>query len=169
MHARPSDLLSRLLTHWRADRAVTARFSLSAPWALRSAGVEGALIRMCAGAPYLLAVKDQAPERLEAGDIAMLPHGDPHTISSGPDLPPQPFQPLIAAHQVGAHGDQPIVFAHGGNGPATEMFSLHLWLPDSLRALPHALPALIVIRRSETPMTAALATAMESLLTSSPA
>src|SRR5690606_39966532 len=59
MHARPSDLLSRLLAHWRSDRAVTARFSLSAPWALRSAGVEGALIRMCAGAPYLLAVKDQ--------------------------------------------------------------------------------------------------------------
>ncbi|OVZ57577.1 hypothetical protein CDO44_17620 [Pigmentiphaga sp. NML080357] len=167
MHARPSDLLSRLLAHWRSDRAVTARFSLSAPWALRSAGVEGALIRMCAGAPYWLAVGAEAAIPLEAGDIAMLPHGDAHTISSAPGLPAQPFQPLIAAHQVGAHGDQPIVFAHGGDGPATEMFSLHLWLPDGPGALAHALPSLIVIRQREAPMTGALAQAMESLVNQS--
>ncbi|OVZ65284.1 hypothetical protein CDO46_06195 [Pigmentiphaga sp. NML030171] len=164
MHAS-GDLLSRLLAHWRSDRAVTARFTLSAPWALRSDGVEGALIRMATGTPYWIAVGQDEPQRIEAGDILMLPHGDTHTISSTPGLPARPFQPLIAAHQVGAHGERPIVFSHGGDGAVTGMFSLHLWMPESgVGTLVDTLPRLIVIRRSEAPMTAALAQTMESLV-----
>ncbi len=71
MHAS-GDLLSRLLAHWRSDRAVTARFALSAPWALRSDGVEGALIRMATDTSYWIAIGQDAPQRIEAGDILML-------------------------------------------------------------------------------------------------
>jgi len=164
MHAS-GDLLSRLLAHWRSDRAVTARFALSAPWALRSDGVEGALIRMATDTSYWIAIGQDAPQRIEAGDILMLPHGDAHTISSAPGLPARPFQPLIAAHQVGAHGERPIVFSPGGDGPVTGMFSLHLWMPDSgPGTLVDTLPRLIVIRQRETPVTAALAQTMASLV-----
>ncbi|MDX3904539.1 MAG: AraC family transcriptional regulator [Pigmentiphaga sp.] len=165
MPARPRDLLSRLLAHWRSERAVTARFSLSTPWSLHSSGVEGALIRICSGAPYWLALDGTQPVQIEAGDIVMLPHGDAHTVASAPGLAPRPFQPLIATHQVGAHGDQPIVFSFGGDGPVTELFSLHLWMPEAgLAPLVDALPRLIVVRRRDVPMTSVLALTVESLV-----
>ena len=45
------DVLSEILSICRSERAVTARFALTAPWGLRSAGVSGAMMRMGRGAP----------------------------------------------------------------------------------------------------------------------
>lgn len=92
------DVLSDVLASYRSERAVTARFSLSSPWALHSAGVEGPLIRMCTGAPYWIRMSDAEPVLVSPRDIAMLPHGSAHTVSSMPTLEPKPFRELIAAH-----------------------------------------------------------------------
>ena len=40
------DTLSEVLAICRAERAVTARFTLRAPWGLASASLPGALIRL---------------------------------------------------------------------------------------------------------------------------
>lgn len=163
--ARGGDVLSHVLATYKSERAVTARFSLSSPWALRSTGVDGPLIRMCTGAPYWIAVDGAEPVAVAPHDIAMLPQGSAHTVSSAPGLPAMPFRDLIAAHSVGRHGDHPIVFSHGGAGPATELFSLHLWMPaQGLGAIIGSLPPLIVLRQAQIPTTASLAQAMASLV-----
>jgi hypothetical protein len=72
---RGGDVLSHVLATYRSERAVTARFSLSAPWALHSSGVAGPLIRMCTGAPYWIAVDGAEPVAVAPHDIAMLPQG----------------------------------------------------------------------------------------------
>ena len=72
---RDGDALSHLLAGYKSERAVTARFSLSAPWALHSTGVDGPLIRLCTGAPYWISVGDAEPVQVAPHDIAMLPQG----------------------------------------------------------------------------------------------
>jgi AraC-like DNA-binding protein len=162
---RGDDVLSHVLATYKSERAVTARFSLSSPWALHSTGVDGPLIRMCNGAPYWITLDGAEPVPVAPHDIAMLPQGSAHTVSSAPGLEAMPFRDLIAAHSVGRHGDHPIVFSHGGGGPATELFSLHLWMPaEGLGAIIGSLPPLIVLRQAEIPTTASLAQAMESLV-----
>jgi AraC-like DNA-binding protein len=120
---------------------------------------------MCNGAPYWITLDGAEPVPVAPHDIAMLPQGSAHTVSSAPGLEAMPFRDLIAAHSVGRHGDHPIVFSHGGGGPATELFSLHLWMPvEGLGAIIGSLPPLIVLRQAEIPTTASLAQAMESLV-----
>jgi AraC-like DNA-binding protein len=162
---RGDDVLSHVLATYKSERAVTARFSLSSPWALHSTGVDGPLIRMCNGAPYWLTLDGAEPVPVAPHDIAMLPQGSAHTVSSAPGLEAMPFRDLIAAHSVGRHGDHPIVFSHGGGGQATELFSLHLWMPaEGLGSIIGSLPPLIVLRQAQISTTASLAQAMESLV-----
>jgi AraC-like DNA-binding protein len=162
---RGDDVLNHVLATYKSERAVTARFSLSSPWALHSTGVDGPLIRMCNGAPYWLTLDGAEPVPVAPHDIAMLPQGSAHTVSSAPGLEAMPFRDLIAAHSVGRHGDHPIVFSHGGGGQATELFSLHLWMPaEGLGSIIGSLPPLIVLRQAQISTTASLAQAMESLV-----
>jgi AraC-like DNA-binding protein len=162
---RGDDVLSHVLATYKSERAVTARFSLSSPWALHSTGVDGPLIRLCNGAPYWITLDGAEPVPVAPHDIAMLPQGSAHTVSSAPGLEAMPFRDLIAAHSVGRHGDHPIVFSHGGGGPATELFSLHLWMPaEGLGSIIGSLPPLIVLRQAQISTTASLAQAMESLV-----
>ena len=165
MDDRSPDLLSQLLATLRTERAVTARFSLSAPWSLRSEGVEGLLIRVCTGAPYWIEADGQQPVEVQPGDIVLLRQGGPHRIASAPDLAPQPFAELIARHMRGAHGEHPITFSHGGGGTLTELFSLHLWLaPQRTSSLLYWLPPLLLLRASELATTHPLAFATQSLV-----
>ena len=74
------DVLSEVLDICRSERAVTARFALTAPWSLKSTGVTGAMIRMARGAPYWIQVEGMQPLRVEPGDLVMLPMGAAHEI-----------------------------------------------------------------------------------------
>ena len=69
------DVLSEVLDICRSERAVTARFALTAPWSLKSTGVTGAMIRMARGAPYWIQVEGMPALRVEPGDLVMLPLG----------------------------------------------------------------------------------------------
>jgi AraC-like DNA-binding protein len=159
------DILSEVLAICRSERAVTARFSLGAPWALHSDGVPGAMIRLSRGAPYWIRLEGGAPVRVESGDLVMLPLGVTHTISSATDVPPVPFSELIAQHADGPKDENPLVFSHGGGGETTEIFSALLWFSAYCRhSVFRMLPALIHIRESEMPMAGCLATTMQSLI-----
>lgn len=161
----PDDLISLVLGTLRTDRAVTARFALTAPWALRSEGVEGLLLRVCTGQPYWIQMDGQAAVQVQPGDIVMLPQGGPHLVASALGLPAVPFRTLLQQHMRGAHGDHPITFAHGGEGDetdggggVTELFSLHLWMPRHQGAsLLSWMPPLIVLRAADIATTRSLA------------
>ena len=159
------DSLSHLLAAYKSDRAVSARFSLSQPWALASTGVEGMLVRMCSGSAYWIQLEGEGPVQIAAGDIVALPFGTPHVIASAPHLESMPLRTLIEANMVGRHGDHPLVFSHGGGGARTELYSLHVWMPTvGLGALLQALPRLLVMRSTEVAATSALALALAALV-----
>jgi AraC-like DNA-binding protein len=159
------DVLSEVLAICRSERAVTARFSLAAPWALHSDGVPGAMIRLSRGAPYWIRLEGGAPVRVESGDLVMLPLGGIHTIASATDVAPMPFSELIAEHADGPKDENPLVFSYGGAGETTEIFSALLWFSAYCRhSVLGMLPPLIHIRESEMPMAGCLATTMQSLI-----
>jgi AraC-like DNA-binding protein len=159
------DLISLVLDTLRTDRAVTARFSLTAPWALRSEGVEGLLLRVCAGQPHWIWADGAAPALVQPGDIVMLPQGGRHTVASAPGQDPVPFRDLIQRHMRGEHGDHPIAFAHGGGGAVTELCSLHLWMPQHHGAsILSWLPPLVVLRAAEIATTRSLAVATQCMV-----
>lgn len=159
------DVLSEVLAVCRSERAVSARFELTAPWGLRSDGVTGALIRLARGAPYWIELPGQAPLRIEPGDLVMLPLGAPHTIVSAPGTAAAPFARLIAEHAVGPRDENPLVFGHGGGGALTDMFTAQVWFSAYCRhSVFRILPPLIHVRSSELPIADCLAATMESLV-----
>lgn len=169
MNAGHQDVVSQVLATCKADRAVTAAFTLHGDWALRSAGTEGALIRLCKGDPYWIRTDGAEPVEVRENDIAMLPRGTPHTLSAQarPRVTVRPLGELVADHMVGRHGDHPIELAYGPEDaqPATLLYALHLWLPLSDAAtMPGELPPLIVLRADESPVAMSLAAAMASIV-----
>ncbi|MFT3718222.1 cupin domain-containing protein [Pseudorhodoferax sp.] len=159
------DVLSEVLAVCRSERAVTARFALTAPWALRSDGLPGTMIRLSRGAPYWIGLPGQAPVQVQAGDLVMLPLGAAHTIASAPDVPATPFAELIARHADGPRDENPLVFSHGGGGAATEIFSALLWFSAYCRhSVFHLLPPLVHLRAAQLPLAGCLAATMQSLI-----
>ncbi len=162
------DVLSEILAICRAERAVTARFHLFAPWGLRSEGVtSSAVIRMARGAPWWIELPGMAgPLRVEPGDLVMLPLGTAHRMGSSPDVPTVPFSQLLAQRTPGARDEAPLILRHGGAGESCEMFSALLWFSAYCRhSVLRILPPLIHVRASELPMAGSLAGAMEALVT----
>lgn len=158
------DALSEVLAVCRSEHAVTARFTLGAPWGLRSGGVSGALIRLARGAPYWLQVQGQAPVQVQPGDFVMLPLGAAHTMRSAPGVALEPFERLIARHAAGKRDESPLVFSHGGAGAATEMFTALVWFSAYCRhSVFRILPPLIHVREGDLPLAGVLAATMESL------
>lgn len=159
------DVLSELLAICRSQRAVTARFSLRAPWALRSAGVSGAMIRMARGAPFWLLMPGRPPLQVAPGDLVMLPLGAAHTIASAPGVAAVPFSRMIQRHAVGPLDEHPLVFSHGGEGEATDLYSALVWFSAWCRhSVLALLPPLIHARAADEPLALSLAATMEALV-----
>lgn len=159
------DVLSEVLAVCRSERAVTARFELTAPWALQSAGVSGAMIRMGRGAPFWITLPGRAPVHVEPGDLVMLPTGAAHTIASAPGVAPVGFAEMIARHAVGRLDENPLVFSHGGGGAATDLFSAMVWFSAYCRhSVLALLPPLVHVREAELPIAGSLAGTMQALI-----
>lgn len=162
------DALSEVLSICRCERAVTARFTLSAPWSLQSMGVSGAMIRMVSGQPYWMQVDDASPFLVQPDDLVMLPHGSAHVMSSEPGLPPTPFRELIDRYRGGPEEDTPFVMAWGGGGEASTMFSALAWFSAYCRGTVMAiLPKFIHLRASELSVGGGLAGTMHLLVNES--
>lgn len=158
------DALSDVLAICRSERAVPARFALTAPWGLASEGTPGAVIRLARGAPYWMQLEGQPPQFIAAGDLVMVSPGVRHRLGSTPDALVTPFAELIARHAVGPRGERPLVFAHGGGGAVTDLYSTQLWFSAYCRhAVLRILPPCIHIRDVELSLANSLATTMQAL------
>jgi AraC-like DNA-binding protein len=63
-------------------------------------------------------LKDSPPVLLEAGDVLLLPHGDPYFLSSAPDLRSNlPVEFAVTFFRQMAAGELPFVLTEGGGGP----------------------------------------------------
>lgn len=160
-----SDHLSDVLAICRAERAVTASFSLRAPWALASEGVPGAMVRIAQGQPYWLQVQGQAPLQVMPGDLVLLPLGSPHVIASDLALAPIPFARMIERFAQGPKDENPLTFEHGGSGPATRIDSVLLWISAHGRhTILNLLPPLLHIPAAQAAPPAMLGSMLQALI-----
>jgi AraC family transcriptional regulator, alkane utilization regulator len=83
--------------------------------------------------------------RLVAGDLVVVPQGEPHILGSAIDVPPVTGAPLVAAHAARAPGDV-IQLSYGGGGEVTRMVCGFLAADDVYRnPLLAALPRLFKV------------------------
>lgn len=160
-----SDHLSDVLAICRAERAVTASFSLGEPWALASEGVPGTMIRIAQGQPYWLKVQGQAPLQVLPGDLVVLPLGSPHVIASDLALAPVPFARMIERFAQGPKDENPLTFEHGGCGSQTRIDSVLLWISAYCRhTILTLLPPLLHIPAAQAAPPAMLGRMLQTLI-----
>ena len=109
------DILSDVLRGVRLRGAVFYYMSYGGQWAAEAPPAPEIAAAVMPGVDHVMefhvvtkgagwaAIVGQSPVRLEAGDIVMFPHGDPHVMSSAPGLRPRKFD----AEWVHAHRDDP--------------------------------------------------------------
>jgi AraC-like DNA-binding protein len=147
------DALSDILRLARLSGGVFLEAEFSAPWSVLSqVGPEDcrpfvspaarliAFHYVVAGELWLR-VGDGAPARLRAGEIALLPRNDVHTIASAPDLSPVSAQPLVQASLDG--GLARIV--HGGGGAPARIVCGYLASDAPHELLVAGLPSVLTL------------------------
>lgn len=130
------DTLSRLLSLYPLETALTVRCHFGAPWILdhpaQQAGV--APYHLIASGNALLDTGAGAGQPLQAGDIVVFPHGHAHRLKAVQPGVPSPLRQLGMQHTVRLQGND-------GSGDATDIlcgefrFDAHAAAP-LLRALP---------------------------------
>jgi AraC-like DNA-binding protein len=121
------DVLSEVLKVVKLQGALFYNGEFSSPWSVRAASSRGLAQYFAPGAEhviiYHLLIEGRASLRLDdgnrldlnAGDIVMIPHGDPHIMENGP-----PTQTVDDSHQLAAVLAQGLkLWRFGGGGELT--------------------------------------------------
>ena len=118
------DVLSEVLRVVRLEGALFFNAEFSAPWCLRANRSEAFKPYVCPRAQHLIIfhfltegrayarLDEGAREELAAGDILILPHGDPHYLGNG--FPEKPVDSLQAFGKGLTEGLRPVQFGGGG-------------------------------------------------------
>ncbi len=114
--ARQADPLGEALHFLRMSGVFYCRSELTAPWALEFPPFEGCLSfhAVTAGRCWL-SVEGVDDRPLESGDLALVPHGRGHSLSSEPGVPATRIEALPHEHV----NDRYAILRHGGGGART--------------------------------------------------
>lgn len=148
------DVLSDVLRVVRLTSAVffTARFS--SPWSIESPPSDHlvrflrlraeslALFHILIEGRCWVSIDGRPPLKLEAHDVIIFPHGDPHVLCSHIDARPQPISSLLPSQP----SDEIPRFDHGGGGEATRFVCGYLHCDQRFNPLIGALPTMLCVR-----------------------
>ena len=134
-----SDTLSIIFDHLAIRGTVFCRAELDAPWGVRTNGTESAIFHVAVSGSGYVRVDGGEAVSWRAGDLLLLPHGDPHVMSSEPERAPRHITTLPS--NVGSDG-LPCVF-HQGDGPRTSILCGTFELGEDASLLLDELPALM--------------------------
>jgi AraC-like DNA-binding protein len=114
----PVDPLAEALHFLRMSGTFYCRSELSAPWALALPARSGCLsFHVVTSGRCWLEVEGADDQRLEPGDLALVPHGEGHRLSSEPGTPAHRLDEL--EHEKVS--DRYAILRHGGGGAATSL------------------------------------------------
>lgn len=149
------DVLSEVLKAVRLDGAMYYNAEFSAPWCFHSPAsraIARYLLRgsrhviiyhlLTEGHGYAQVEGDDRPVTLNAGDIVIFPHGDPHTLGNG-----SPVRPMDSAQtlQKVVSGDLK-VSRHGGGGEITKFICGYMACdPELSRVFLGGLPRMMTV------------------------
>jgi AraC-like DNA-binding protein len=112
------DPLGEALHFLRMSGTFYCRSELTAPWALALPAVKGCLsFHVVTSGRCWLEVEGAEPRLLQAGDLALMPHGEGHRLSSEPGVP----APRIDELPHEDVSDRYAILRHGGGGAATSL------------------------------------------------
>jgi len=115
---RPADSLGEALHFLRMSGVFYCRSELSAPWAIELPPFPGCLsFHVVTAGRCSLSVEGIEVRRLEAGDLALVPHGGGHTLSSEPGIPATRIEALPHEHV----NERYAILRHGGGGARTSL------------------------------------------------
>lgn len=147
------DLISDVLRDLRLASAVLSLSEFRAPWGVAKGAVGGAPFHAILEGRCFIAIGDDAPVELQAGDLVVLPHGASHALFSAPDVPRTPFKQVLEANGVrpawtpATRLKPPALLTLGGEGALTRAASGVFSFRESARNhLLDALPPLIHVR-----------------------
>ena len=113
-----TDPFGEVLHELRMTGTLYCRSDLSAPWGLTLPPVPGCLMVHAVTAGHaLLTVDGHAPLRLGPGDLALVPHGEGHALTSGPGAAAPSFFALPRRELTPRYE----LLRHGGGGEPTAM------------------------------------------------
>ena len=115
---RPVDSLGEALHFLRMSGVFYCRSELGAPWAIELPPFEDCLsFHVVTAGGCWLSVEGMEDRRLEAGDLALVPHGRGHILSSTPGIPATRVDALPHDHV----NDRYAILRHGGEGERTSL------------------------------------------------
>jgi AraC-like DNA-binding protein len=147
------DVLSDVLRVVRLTSAVffTARFS--SPWSIESPPPDQlarslrlraesiALFHVLVEGQCWVSIEGHAPLRLEARDVIIFPHGDPHVMSSQLGARPRPISALLPSQP----SEEIPQLDYGGGGEATRFVCGYLHCDQRFNPLIGALPTMLCV------------------------
>ena len=87
------DPLGDILDLLRVRGSLLGRVRAGGRWGFRLPHAGAGTLHAVTNGPVWLLVPGEAPRRLDAGDVALLPAGHSHVIASAADAPSEPFHP----------------------------------------------------------------------------
>jgi Cupin len=126
------DALSDVLKTVRLTGAIFFDCSAQAPWVAEQPPREMILAKILRGAEHLIAyhlvmeggcyanIIGGEPMRVEAGELLVFPHGDPHVLSSSPGMRVDPSAP--GSFNAAEDGQMPLVVNYGSDADAEAKF-----------------------------------------------
>lgn len=116
-----------------------------APWSGRLPPLPRAVIFALREGACWLVVDGQAPIRMHAGDVALVPRGASHRLCSDLDAPDEPVAELIRKRPIETY-----MIRHGGDGPRTVFCAaVGAWDDVARATVARILPEVLVVRREE--------------------
>jgi AraC-like DNA-binding protein len=114
----PADSLGEALHFLRMSGVFYCRSELSAPWAIELPPFPGCLsFHVVTAGRCWLSVGGMEDRGLGEGDLALVPHGGGHTLSSEPGIPATRIDALPHDHL----NDRYAILRHGGGGGRTSL------------------------------------------------
>jgi AraC-like DNA-binding protein len=148
------DILSDVLRVVRLSGAVFFTAEFSSPWALDSPNPEllasivlpdaecVVLFHILTEGECFILCKAHAPVKMEAGDVIIFPHGEPHTMCSHMGMKATPMGAVFSQNSPDA---TPLV-AFGGGGRKSRFICGYLNCDQRFNPLVSALPTMLVVR-----------------------
>jgi AraC-like DNA-binding protein len=148
------DVLSDVLRVVRLTGAVFFTAEFSSPWALDSPNPEllasivmpeaecVVLFHILTEGECIVEVKAHPPVKMEAGDVIIFPHGEPHLMSSHHGAKPTPIRSVFS--QLSLNGPPQVAF--GGGGKKARFICGYLNCDQRFNPLLGALPTMLVVR-----------------------
>jgi AraC family transcriptional regulator, alkane utilization regulator len=139
------DVLSEILRPMRLVSSIISRARFTAPWGVRTSGVRGAIFHVVTSGECFLR-DEPSGERypLARGDLVLLSHGGPHTLSDGPST--ENVVPIVTLPRRSG-----TAIDFGGPGAPTEILCGYFRLDHFAgAALLSALPKVVHVSRGQT-------------------